>query len=67
MQHLRTPDGRASTDSVQKPGALKMAMCAPAAVAGEAKLSRAASCSEYGRRELDKLRQFPQVLGSGGE
>jgi hypothetical protein len=44
-----------------------VALFAPAAAAGEAKLSCAASCGEDWHRERDKLCQFPQILGGGGQ
>ena len=65
IAHSRRPQ---STDSVEVPGALKMAMRARGSCRrGEAKSSPSASCGEYGRRERDELRQVPQILGGGGQ
>src|SRR5271168_2570596 len=40
---------------------------APSKSVSEAKLGLCASCGEDGRRKGDELRQFPQVLGGGGQ
>ena len=53
-------------DSVEKPR-VPVALFAPAAAAGEAKLSCAASCGRIRCRERVELRQFPQILGGGGQ
>jgi hypothetical protein len=64
--HPAICNGRFMSIALKNP-ALCRRRRAPAVVAGEVKLSLSGSCGEYGRREWDELRQFPQVLGGGGQ
>jgi hypothetical protein len=59
-------DGRSRRISLKNP-LLRRPRCVSAAAVSEGKLSLSASCGEDWRREGDELREFPQILGCGGQ
>ena len=59
-------DRPVSTNFVEKPSLEAAAMCVSGGCQ-RGKLSLSASCGEDWRRERDELRQFPQILGCGGQ